>query len=336
MLRFLDCFYRHRRLMLAILAIPFVLGVGFILTHPRDYEATARVWVDESIENGRIQQYVTPAQVGTELTLELVRTRAFCLKTAARSRLGDDLVMRNGHSLTPQARDDLIYKTIGSQLTVIAGGPNVVDISFQYLNPQVAAGTAQAIVDLFREDVLGRQVEQARATVRFYQDQVQTARKDLSVQDARVADYQASHPDAASTGSPADPTSTDPVAAALPGSTSPPADVALVQLQHDDTAAQRRVDDLVTKQDKSQLDLAMAQQATPYGVRAIDRPLVPNVPVPRLKLLLTAGLGALAAGPLLCLLSLIALTAADSSVRYGSEVEPALSLRLAGAVPFIR
>jgi uncharacterized protein involved in exopolysaccharide biosynthesis len=254
---------------------------------------------------------------------------------AARSGLGEDLVVRSSRPLTPQARDDLVYQTIGSQLFVLSGGPNVVDVSFQYLTPRVAATTAQAIVDLFRDNVLGGQVDRAKATVKFYGDQVEIARRDLSAQDARLADYLATHPDATSTGVSADLAATDQASSPLAGTGSPPPDSGLVQLQHDNAAAHKRFDELLAKHDQSQLELALAQQATPYGVRSIDRPLVPSLPMPRLKLIMTAGLGALVAGLLLSGLALIALTAADSSVRYVGEVEPALGLRLAGSVPFI-
>jgi uncharacterized protein involved in exopolysaccharide biosynthesis len=110
-------------------------------------------------------------------------------------------------------------------------------------------------------------------------------------------------------------------------------DVTLTALQRDDETLRKRTDELTQKLNQAQLDLTVAQQSTPNSLRLIDAPLAPQRPVSRTLPLLAAGLGGLAAGGLLSLLVLTALTAADSSLRYAAEVEPALGLRLVGTVP---
>src|SRR4029077_19674934 len=46
MLRYLEVFYRHRLLLIAPIIIALLASVGFAVTRPRTYEATAQLWFD--------------------------------------------------------------------------------------------------------------------------------------------------------------------------------------------------------------------------------------------------------------------------------------------------
>jgi uncharacterized protein involved in exopolysaccharide biosynthesis len=327
MLRFLDCFYRDRRLLLAMIAIAVVLSVGVVVIQPRVYEATARAWVDASIQGDHPNPYITPADAGNQILGELLRTRAFCVKVGQRSTLLPPNPA--GHRSTDRGAEDAVYQTLNAQTVLGTAGPNVVTVSFRNRDASLTASTTQAIIDVFKQEVLGGQAQRARATVGFYEQQVKTARDELSRADGRISDYLGTSLD--SSGGLTASVTPDLSASAL-GSTT---DVALMALQRDDDAARKRTDDLTLKLNQARLDLTMAQQSTPNGFRVIDAPMTPQRPVSRTKPLLAAGAGGLLAGVLISLLALTALTAVDRSLRYPSEVEPALGLQLVGAVPHV-
>jgi uncharacterized protein involved in exopolysaccharide biosynthesis len=329
MLRYLDRFYRDRVLLLAIAALALVMSVGVVLAQPRVYESTARVWVDTTIEGDHPNSYVSPSDVGSQILGELLKTRSFAMRVGDRSGLGHEVTVPHG---TGQDRGDAELQVLTRSVVVTAAGPNVIGVAVRDRDRGVAAATAQAIVELFRDEVLGSQVRSATATVTFYERQVTSAQADLAAADARINDYVASSPlPAASLPAPA--------AAPVDDSTSSqpeiPQDVTLMALQRQDDAARKRSDDLAAKLDQARLDLTVLQQSSPTGFQLVDRPIPPRTPVSRMKPLLVAGGGGLAAGVLLSFLALTALTAADTSLRFAAEVEPALGLRLAGTVPQI-
>jgi len=322
MLRYLDGFYRYRWRLLLITAVAFLISVGFVARQPRAYEATARVWVDAAIQGDHPNPYITPAD-GANLVLgELLRTSDFCAKVARKSRLVPGSV--TGHSGGTQAYDELAFPAVGPRVVLGAAGPNVITVTFRHADPRLAAATTQAVVDVFKQEAVGRQAGQAKATVAFYQQQVKSAQAELASADSKLSDYLGTSFDLS-------PAAAVPAAPDALGSS----DVTLTALQRDDEALRKRSDDLTQKLNQAQLDLSIAQQATPASLRVIDRPVAPRGPVSRTLPLLAAGVGGLAAGGLLSLLVLTALTAADGSLRYAGEVEPALGLRLAGTVPAV-
>jgi uncharacterized protein involved in exopolysaccharide biosynthesis len=328
MLRYLDCLYRHRWLLLLMLALPFVLSLGVVARQARTYEATARLWVDASIEGDQVNYYLTPADVGSQTLNELLRTRAFCARVGRGSGLSTDLAA--GHSLSDRTLDDLLFQTLSLQAGASVGGPNVVVVSFGYGKPEVAASTAQALVDAFKQEVLGGHVERVKSSVAFYQDQARKAQAELVDADRKLSDYLLGSADNALA-------APGPLTAAPPreATAGDPPDPALAVLRREDDAARAHSDDLTKKFDQARLDLTMAQQSEPSGAKLIDRPLTPRDAVSKRKSLLAAALGGVVAGLLLTLLTLTVLTATDSSLRYAHEVEPAVGLRLVGSVPRI-
>jgi uncharacterized protein involved in exopolysaccharide biosynthesis len=325
MVRFLDRFYRDRLLLLAMIALALVLSLGLAVAQPRAYESTARVWVDTSIQGDHPDAYITAADAGGRILGELLKTRDFCGKVLSRSRF----VTTPGRPSGAAACDDIAYLALSTGVVIGAAGPNVVTVSFRHRSPRMAASTTQAVIDLFKQEVLTGQAQRAQATVGFYEKQVSTARAALSRADARISDY---------LGTSADPTAGSLGAAAPdPGAAqgATPPDVGLLALQRDDDTLRKQTDDLSQKLNQARLDLTVIQQSTPYGFRVVDPPLAADRPVSRTKPLLMAGVGGLFAGLLLSALILTILTAADTSLRYPNEVEPVLGLRLAGTVPHI-
>jgi uncharacterized protein involved in exopolysaccharide biosynthesis len=338
MVRYLETFYRHRLLVLAPLAICLVISLGIVAVQPRSFASTAKIWVDRPLlaTSAPTNIYQTPADEQTAVLQELVKTRSFCILAANRATLPADLqnehlasahdpvnralaLLPGKHSnaapLTQDQLDELAFQTISHDTTVVASGPNIVTVTFQYGNAAVAAGTAQAIIDQYVDEVLTGQRAEAKAAVDFYAGQVAAARADLSAADTKVLNYLDVHPEQR-------------LPTAIP-------DASVTQLKLDDDEVRQRYLSLQTKLDDAQLQAAIVQQSTLNGFRLIDPPLAPNAAVSRLKLLLEGGGVGLGAGLMLSVLCLIGLTLMDTSIRSGQDVESSIGYRLVGVVPKI-
>jgi len=335
MVRYLETFFRHRLLVVAPLVICLVVSLGIVAVQPRSFAATAKIWVDRPLlaTSAPTNIYQTPADEQTAVLEELIKSRSFSILAAARGSLPTDLQRQqvvsahdpvnralallpgqhsNGAPLTQNQLDDLVFQTISHNTTVVASGPNIVTVTFEYGNGAVAAVTAQAIIDQYvDEELLGLRAE-AKAAVDFYTGQAASARTDLSAADTKVLSYLDAHPEQR-------------LATAIP-------DASLTQLKLDDDQARQRYQSLQVKLDDAELQAAIVQQSTPNGFRLIDPPLAPNAPVSRLKLLLEGGGAGLGAGLMLSLLSLIGLTLMDTSMRSAQDVETSLGYRVVGVV----
>jgi uncharacterized protein involved in exopolysaccharide biosynthesis len=331
MLRYLETLFRHRLLVTTPLVICIVLSLGVVALQPRVFASTAKIWVDRPLLTAAhpANAYLTPADEQASVLQELLKTRSFNVLAAARGSLPDDLQRANAAAakepinralaLVPGQRsrinsdlsqyqlDNLVFQTISTRTSVVANGPNIVSVTVQYANPDVAAATARGIIDQYVDEVLGGQRSEAKAAVDFYSAQVASARADLSAADAKA------HPEQR-------------MPTAIP-------DATLTQLKLDDEQARQRYQSLQTKRDDAQLQSAIADQSAPNGFRLIDPPLAPQTPVSRLKLLLEGGAAGLFSGLLLSLLSLVGLTLMDTSIRRAEDVELRTGLQLAGVVP---
>jgi uncharacterized protein involved in exopolysaccharide biosynthesis len=337
MLRYLETLFRHRLLVTTPLVICIVLSLGVVALQPRVFASTAKIWVDRPLLTAAhpANAYLTPADEQASVLQELLKTRSFNVLAAARGSLPDDLQRANAAAakepinralaLVPGQRsrinsdlsqyqlDNLVFQTISTRTSVVANGPNIVSVTVQYANPDVAAATARGIIDQYVDEVLGGQRSEAKAAVDFYSAQVASARADLNAADAKVLAYLNAHPEQR-------------MPTAIP-------DATLTQLKLDDEQARQRYQSLQTKRDDAQLQSAIADQSAPNGFRLIDPPLAPQTPVSRLKLLLEGGAAGLFSGLLLSLLSLVGLTLMDTSIRRAEDVELRTGLQLAGVVP---
>ncbi len=338
MLRYLETFYRHRLLVIAPFVVCLCVSLGLVAVQPRSFASVAKIWVDRPLLAATVPSniYMTPADEQTAVLQELLKTRSFCILAAGRGTLPADLqtahaaearglvnravsfVQGHGTSdavapLTQVQLDDLVFQTMTRGATVVASGPNIVTVTFQYSDPSVAGVIAQGIIDQYVDEVLGGQRSEAKAAVDFYTAQVASARTDLSAADAKVLSYLDAHPEQRAPN-------------AIP-------DVSLTQLRLDDDQERQRYQSLQAKLDGAELQSAIANQSTPNGFRLIDPPLAPQQPVSRLKLLLEGGGVGLLAGLMLSVLCLVGLTLSDTSIRNAEDVELRTGLRLAGVVP---
>jgi len=337
MLRYLEVFYRHRLLLIAPIIIALLASVGFAVTRPRTYEATAQLWFDPlTTSQAQLNAYVSPADQATSELKELLKTHSFTTKVGRGGPLAAAMLSGPGASSdivssllnfmrgvptvaatsNPQVFDDILFDTVNRQTTVTSNGPEVIAINFDHSNPRVAAGTAQAIVDQFSNELLGIRRSQAQASVDFYTSQLQGQELEVAADDLAVNKYLQAHPSQRLVG-------------ALE-------DTQLTALKRADDLARTHYQDLVQNLDAAKLDIAAANQPGAAGFRVIDAPTVPYRPKGFVKAAALAAAGGLVAGLFLMLATLLLLTVLDTSVRRPQELPDELSRRVVGTVPRVR
>jgi uncharacterized protein involved in exopolysaccharide biosynthesis len=328
-IRYLETFFRHRLLVLMPLLLAGAMSIGISLAQPRSFESSARIWFyGSSLSPNAAQPGVSVADRQAAVFIELLGSQAFDLKVGQRGPLTAYVAATNGpESLVsrilarlglsslagqPPSVDDQVSTILRKRVTVVSSGPEVVAISLRAADPEVARGTVQALVDQFSDEVLANRKTEAQTVVDFFDQQVKDQAAAVASAGADLSKYAAAHPRAAGT------------------------DVTLIALQHTADTAKQRYDESLLQLGQAKLDLAAQSQAGGSGFRVIDPPTAPSQPLSRLSDLLRAVMGGLLAGLLVAACGLIALTAADSSVRRAAEIRQALGLRVVGEIPLLR
>jgi uncharacterized protein involved in exopolysaccharide biosynthesis len=336
MIRYLETFYRHRLLLLAPVLLAVLFGVALVGVRQPMYESSAMIWLDgPAMDTGvPANSTLTLADQQAGVISELLSTHAFTAKVAQRGGLSDYLQQTNpqggwlsrlrsivgggsGWSVSVSGSDqngigDAAYTVLNRNLKVAADGPQIVALSFDAPSAGVAQSTLRAVIDQFSDETLDVRRAQSQTVVDFFQQQVTDQAATLSAADARVAAYAAQHPKAGST------------------------DLTLVALQRSDDLARQRYEGLLSELDQAKLDQAALNQAGGTGLRLIDPPNLPAARVGSTSTLVHAGIAGLAAGLLIMLFCLLALTAADNSLHRPEDVRSALGFRLVGTIPRLR
>jgi uncharacterized protein involved in exopolysaccharide biosynthesis len=336
MIRYLETFYRHRLILVAPVVLVLLISVSIVYFQPRAYDATSKLWVDKDLLGTTAvdTSFSAPADTQVAVLQELLKTRSFAVKVAARGPLVAALLSRRAAAakdpvaqlsnvvqgkstsnapLTQEQQDDLVYTTISAAAKADSSGPNIVTVTYQDADPDIAAAVAQGIVDQFIVELLSNQRAQAATAADFYTGQVKSAEVDLSAKDAAVYNYLTAHPE-------------QQLASAIP-------DLTVSQLRRDDDLARTRYESMLSKLDNANLQAQLANDPTPSGLRVIDPALSPRRPVSRTTQLLEAGGAGLISGLGLMLLCLVVLTLADTSLRHPAEVETMTGLTVAGDIP---
>jgi uncharacterized protein involved in exopolysaccharide biosynthesis len=333
MVRYLETFFRHRLLFLVPIGLILLVSGAVVVIQPAEYTATTRLWVDRpALGPDDSNPFVAPSAEQASSLLELTRTRYFTAKVAHRGPLAAALaaqpIQKSGLSWlkakltggatgarypTPDEVDATAADIVSRNVAITAVGPQIVEISFAYGDPRIASGTAQAVVDQFLEETLASKKARSQVVADFYAGQLKGAQDALTQADSAVNQYLAQHPEMRS------PT-------AVP-------DARLVQLQHTDQQARDVMSSFQNKIDQARLDVAALSAPGASGMRLMDAADVPAQAGVNKKLLVQALGAGLGLGLIVLVLGLLVLTLADTTLRRPEDVEQALGLRLAGAIP---
>jgi uncharacterized protein involved in exopolysaccharide biosynthesis len=331
MLRYLETFYRHRLLLMGPVALVLVLTGTWVLVQPPTYDATVKLWVQRQtlVANPDDNPYLTPAQQQSAVLTELLTTQYFCLKVGNRSPLAESLATgsdqaqgplqrllgrsSSGHGLTGQALDDAIFQTVSKDVSVLAVGPEVINIDFKGSSPELSAAVGQAVADQFIEETLTSQKAQAQAGQEFYDSQVKQTQSQLSSVQTQIDAYLSSHPDQKSA--------------------SGQADSNLTQLRKNFDATQQQLNDLQAKLDQSKISLAGLSQPSVSGMRVLDKAEVPTKAASMRSVALQGAAVGLSLALLILVGGILLLTLIDSTLRRPDEIERVLDLKPVGSVP---
>jgi uncharacterized protein involved in exopolysaccharide biosynthesis len=335
---YLETFFRHNRALVAVVGIALIISIGFVVVQPRTYEAAGRMWFQSTSIAGDATQantYLTPADVATSVFLELLNTRSFCVAVANRGPLTKYL-KQPGHMPAPdpltaasglvervhggavdnggqQAFDDALQGVLQKRVKVVATGPQIVTVLFDYTDAKVAAGTVTAMLDQFSEEVLTAQRVQNQHQLTFYDQQVTNQQKQVNDADAAVARYLAQHPELR-----------------VP---QPPPDATFNGLQEVANQAHQHYGELLQQQDQARVQQSNLSEGNSSQFRVIDPPLLPQRPTSLLKTVLFATGGGLGIGLLVALVALVVLVYTSRTFSTAGDVERSLNLKVIGTIP---
>ncbi|HEX4215184.1 MAG TPA: hypothetical protein VIA06_17830 [Candidatus Dormibacteraeota bacterium] len=320
----METFFRHSRVLIALVGISLVVALGISFSAPRVYQSTASLWIQtNSLTGGQnVNTQLSPAQAGVSLLQELMATRGFCLQVAQGGPLYNYVALHGassnplskitsklsgGAAASGQILQNDVVADLQKNVAVTATGPQVVTVSFNAANPVVAAATVSSLIKQFSDQVQ----TQLTAQQKLYEQQLSQALLQEQDANAAVARYLAQHPDLEQSVPPPDPT--------------------YASLQQVAAQAQERYTQLLAAYDQ----LLLQQNTGPSSgaFRVMDSPIIPIKPLSRIKTLGLGAGGGLAIGLILCGVTLVLLVVANRGFDAPADVERALGLKVVGIVP---
>lgn len=320
MRRVLDCLFAHR-LLLAIPMVAAVIGTAaFLVVQPPSYDSSATLWANTG--NGA----QSAAQTQADVINQYLKQSSFAVAVAQAGPLAAYLdahpgetqgfsprsILGGGPRGVPSA--DAVRAYLGAHVTVSILGPSELTVTAVGPTPEVAHGTADALIAQLAAGELAAKIAQLQTQLKVYQTQLQEQSALVGSDLTAVRTYQAAHP----TSSNSSATTTDPQ---------------LALLQDRASVDQQTYTQLLAKIEQTESDLALAQQPQLQAFRVVD---APQTPASR-SLFGKQQLLALAAGLLGGLLAVVAVAALlvrlDTTVHGASDVESMLGLRAIGSTP---
>jgi uncharacterized protein involved in exopolysaccharide biosynthesis len=324
--RFLEIGFAHKLLLLAPMVAALIGTAAFVLLQPAMYQSSATVWV-----NGGGVGAQSAAAAQADVINQFLKTNAFAMTVAQGSPLTDYLNTHSdatqGSSIVSQVKelfgrgtngqkpsDDAIRTYLAAHVTVAQLGPSELTITVSAPTPDVARGTAVALVAQLTTAEVAAKTTLAQTQLALYQAQLADQAKVISADLAAVRDYLAAHPNLAK----------DPVAAAT--------DPQLSLLQDSAAVAKQTYVALLAKIDQTQSDLDLARKPNNGPFRVVDSPQTPGAPSLGKQQLIAGGAG-IFAGLLLMAVMGALLVRLDTTIHSADEVNRMVGLSVLGSTP---
>ncbi len=275
MRRSLEVIFRQPMLLLLLMVLPVLTGVTMVyFLVPRSYQATAELWalhrsISIDAAGPESDTLSTPAQTQVNTLFELLQTRTFVLPIAHETNLASTLNVDSSVLANPRELDNALFSEISQHVVVTAQGYDLFEISYANPDPEVAQRVVGAIINGYGSQSIAISNAGAQVLLANYQTQLAAAQHDVDTAVAAESDYAKAHPGLSTIQ-----LANDPRYAALDA-----------QRLHAQSLVQNIQNEITT----------IKQAVNTQGVTAnslfqvIDTPTLPNQPVSRLKLYLTAG-----------------------------------------------
>jgi len=318
--RYLEVCFAHKRLLMAPLLAALIGTAAYIFVQPPSYLSSATLWV-----NGNGVGTQSAAQTQADIVNQYLKTNSFAVSVAQNSPLGGYLDTHGsgttsrieglfgGGGTESKASADTIRLYLGAHVTLTPLGPSELTLVVNAPTPQVANGTALALISQLTNAEISARTTAIQAQLALYKSQLADQAKELSTDLDAVRAYLAAHPSLAN------------------NSTASSTDAQLAILQ--DKAAQDRANysALLAQIDKTNSDLALARQSQPF--RVVDAPKLPS----SVSLFARQELLAIAAGMLAGMLAVVGtgalLVRMDTTIHSQDEVQTMIGLPVIGSTP---
>jgi uncharacterized protein involved in exopolysaccharide biosynthesis len=304
--RYRATFSRHRIGLILPIVIALLASSWYALKQPAKYESSMAVWFDTAVPGPSSlvnpgNTNVTPAAQGQETLQELLGTQQFLIDVGRRGPLAHDF--GNGPASLVNAE---ILATITNKFALTVSGPQVLRINLTGSNPAYMPGTLAALATEYVTQVTGTLTARDQASISYYQAQVDSSKQALQQANAAVTAYQQAHPNV-----------------------SPTNNVAFNQLTQ---AAFQAQDAYTTNQSTlEQAQITLQDAAAPTAFHVIDSPSAPFRLSKKKHMIFTVVAG-FAAGLVISILALSALTALDKTARVPDDVETMLGMNVVGSI----
>jgi uncharacterized protein involved in exopolysaccharide biosynthesis len=332
--RFVEGFFRHRVLAIVLLGIAFFVFVSYELFQPRSYSATTSILVDTTGPGSAQYNSPTGFPAGTLQNdlQEFLNTQNFVLSVAHRGPLAayvaaHPYALGTGMRAIPGVRslfgsmgsvDDEIISFLPGMIALNPVGNTVLNVTVSGPTPQVAAGTAQALVQGYTAEVTAAQTASDQVAVTFYGQQLAQAKATLGQAQAQLSAYMATHPAAAPQATPnANPTTQDPTA---------------IELNQAATVAATTYNNVVSAYETAQYNLADVGNQTGFSV--IDA-AAPGVSTSVKGKLIEMGFIGLLVGLIIDVLIIGVIVNLDRSARSAHDIRRVLGAEVAGEIIFV-
>jgi uncharacterized protein involved in exopolysaccharide biosynthesis len=297
--RYIETFFRHKVLLLTPLVITLVLSGLYVKSQPTTYSTSAKIWQDNQLPGpGYLDPTgnggTPPANSAQTLFGQLLSTQDFLVKAALRGPAAGWIRSQPD----PTAAANQVAATLGSSVSAMASGPQILGVSLTSRDPVNAQKELSAVVDEYFDYVKTLRSAREQAMVDYYKPRLDAASAALQEAQAAQFSYVQSHPLAGgSAGTP------DPEYGALSAA------VLAAQTQYNSV-----------EQNYTTADQALTTEQAQVSSHVIDAPGAPLASSKKKAAVFAGGAG-IFFGLLVGLLGLIALTAADTAARRREDVE---------------
>lgn len=178
-----------------------VAAVAVTLILPKTYRATASMVVDgresQSLSDA-LNTYVSQTERSSWLQtqVEIINSPKVARRVVENLKLAERPEVREAYAAEPEgdvAIEDWLAGQLKSGLEVETSQSSIVHVSFNSPDPADASALANGFARAYMETTLELQVEPSRQAAAWFDEQIQTLRKDLEVAQQKLTEYQREH-----------------------------------------------------------------------------------------------------------------------------------------------
>jgi uncharacterized protein involved in exopolysaccharide biosynthesis len=192
--RLLDYAVRARRywwLVAGFVVIGGALSVGFAMTRQLQYQSTATLFYQE-----RIQTSVLQGRDASSMQRNIGdRYRELLLARSQLAKVIEDPEINPYPKILEQESEEIAIEELRVAIKFEVRGQNAFRVTFADSDPHRAQAVAQRLTDLLIQKESDLRIEQANATAKFAQEQLDLATQDLLAREQKHAQFLVAHPE---------------------------------------------------------------------------------------------------------------------------------------------